>query len=499
MAGSDQIMSLYVNAAKGAPGRYFIGPFGRRVSFASQQQRALNTVWALKESGLIREGQDIAVIGAGLSGVMAATALANLGCSVWIFESRTRPLERQSRTNHRWIHPSINFWPLQELEATTHFPYYDWFADQCSQVVRSLEKDWERLSGRITDIFTSTSVQSVTDRDGKQIVSFRKYDGAPQEMDFDSVVFSVGFGDEKTVTGSDGTSYWDEDDLFSICRSSKPIVIAGSGDGGIIDALRSVHSQFRWGRLPVELAEKLHSSGVFHKMKLAEEEASQETIELSANAVLAKHYPKIFQALDGNSRALLDGSIYKPTVPVRLVGTSETPYSLRSAPIHRLMIAHAIHSGAVVYEKGELVDGPAVKHDDGTLADIKDSYCVARLGPVPPLHTFLDQQEVGQLKSRQEALSDLVGTTPYSNDYWKGFDDYPQRDEAGLDFARRRLSLAAHYVTDTFGLRLGLGRDEEGAFYAISKPMGQSSIRIPEHIFGIRAVAHDEELFDALA
>ena len=72
------------------PGCFYIGPFARRVSFSSQQHRALDLVAALADRGKLRHRElnrpkTVAVIGAGIAGITAMSALRGQGCIVHLY------------------------------------------------------------------------------------------------------------------------------------------------------------------------------------------------------------------------------------------------------------------------------------------------------------------------------------------------------------------------------------------------------------------------------
>src|SRR3954451_14911641 len=124
---------------------FFLGPYAQRVSFASQQNRALNLVWALWARGEIEEGSLVGVVGGGIAGAMTAAALLDLGCKVDVYESNREAWTRQSSTKHRFIHPTVNRWPEYLISETTELPYFDWISGICSSVVKSLQDEWKVL------------------------------------------------------------------------------------------------------------------------------------------------------------------------------------------------------------------------------------------------------------------------------------------------------------------------------------------------------------------
>ena len=124
---------------------FFLGPKVGRKSFASQQKRALNLMWALQKSGKIKSRDHVAIVGAGVSGVTAAFAARAMGCEVTVVERGDQPLHRQRATTHRKVHPTINWWPENELSPTTDFPFLNWHLGQCNLVMDLLEKEWKKL------------------------------------------------------------------------------------------------------------------------------------------------------------------------------------------------------------------------------------------------------------------------------------------------------------------------------------------------------------------
>ena len=63
------ILALMAVDEKKYPNVYFIGGRATRLTFLSQQQRALNLVWALAREGKLQPDTRLAVIGGGLAGV----------------------------------------------------------------------------------------------------------------------------------------------------------------------------------------------------------------------------------------------------------------------------------------------------------------------------------------------------------------------------------------------------------------------------------------------
>src|SRR5262245_50706809 len=93
------------------PSVFALGSFARQVTFASQQTRALNLIWALFRADRLSPGRHIAVVGAGLGGLTAAVAALTKGCRVDLFDQASQPCPIQRGNDSRFIHPNILRWP----------------------------------------------------------------------------------------------------------------------------------------------------------------------------------------------------------------------------------------------------------------------------------------------------------------------------------------------------------------------------------------------------
>jgi hypothetical protein len=91
-------------------GLHFVGTFDRRITFFSQQVRALRLVHALSRPGDLQPTDHIAVVGAGAAGVTAALGLALLGNDVMLYDPAGSILQLQS-ASPRLLHPHIYEWP----------------------------------------------------------------------------------------------------------------------------------------------------------------------------------------------------------------------------------------------------------------------------------------------------------------------------------------------------------------------------------------------------
>ncbi len=276
---------------------YAIGPYGHRVNFASQQQRALNTVWAIEMRHKDTfNGSRVAVIGGGLAGITAAIALKVRGCNVYLYENGPDVLHRQEAATHRFVHPTLNFWPNEPIQPTTRLPFLEWYSDDCNEIIACLREQWNELKEHI-NVFVGKNIKGlIPAQDGhnkwnvkveyeiekkKRAEKFLLEDEEITEeqvvlVDFDFVVLAVGFGEEKTAEkGSNPQSYWTPDIIALQPGVRWRGVVSGSGDGAIIDALRVVHKNFDNGRLCLRVIHRLekHAKSCVRAIKNLEERA----------------------------------------------------------------------------------------------------------------------------------------------------------------------------------------------------------------------------------
>jgi hypothetical protein len=242
------------------PNVFVLGPFARQVTFASQQTRAFNLIWALFRLKRLAAGNRMAVVGAGLAGLTATMAGLAKGCAVDLFEQASQPCPIQRGNDIRFIHPNILRWPDEGSEAAyTDFPFLNWTAANVRGVIKQIDLQWRRRGAsellrrffnyKVTRVFVSPS------KSGPQrpwLAANRVVDGSAagdetsggvtpgyMEFSYDCVVLTVGFGEEKSMLGVPFLSYWENDSLHQETgRGRRSILVSGCGDGGLIDALR---------------------------------------------------------------------------------------------------------------------------------------------------------------------------------------------------------------------------------------------------------------------
>jgi hypothetical protein len=380
---------------------YAIAPFPKRINFASQQTRAFNLVWALIESGRIDTESSVAVIGAGLAGLTAASALMRRGIGVKIFEASDQILKIQRYTTSRFVHPSLNYWPLVSLDPTANFPCLYWSADTCNVVISTIRKQWETEFGNGLVSFNSR-VSSLQSSDGK--ISFHLEGGAITHP-FDTVILAVGFGLENPAASAFLPSYWDNDDPRR-SDMSKPVFISGVGDGGLLEALRLVYDEFGEGQLTSRLAHLARKHNLEERIRGIEVEAASkhESDPSGVSSLLAQKYQMLplTEELDSLFTRHLSGNR-----AVKIVSRGPHAFTHESAPIHRLMLARAIQARRI-----EVLTNTSVETDKKGLISIggkavqtTNATVIIRHGPSGEIGKLLEKKHLDPLADRQKVLS----------------------------------------------------------------------------------------------
>lgn len=449
---ANQILKAAVVPGK-ANRVYCIGSFALKVNFLAQQRRALNLIWALHERGRLELSPRVAVIGGGLAGVTAAGALLGYGAKVDLFEKGGRVLHRQRKTSHRRVHPTINSWPHEAISVTTNLPFYDWAAGFCSEVAEDIARHFEKaMEDRRYNIYYDVTARDMAPIGTKLI---RVVTDKPLEEveGYDLVIITIGFGDEVKQKNFESKTYWENDNLEMERDgggASQDFVVSGCGDGGLIDALRIVHVDFGEGLLAFELASQLSGTQIATAIRLAEDAAAAGTTAVATRS-LAKSYKKmagtlINDPLYAEIHKRLARSMKKFTRIVYLGDRAlSEPYSIKSAPIHKLMIAHIMEtSGKIKYEPREVTSED--KREEVKLGqyrfDYKNTKVVIRHGAKTEFKNLLGDHDLSALRRKQEKLKDRCAEQAWSEDY-----EYPTPlgwtpDRSSREYTRVRRDMA---------------------------------------------------------
>lgn len=242
-------------AVRDRPNLFVIGSFDRRITFYSQQVRALSLVHALKELGYLNSNLRIAVVGGGAAGVAAAAAAALISNSqVVLFEAAGELLPLQSTTDKRRLDPHIYDWPAHDtIDPIADLPILDWESGTCRAVrddvllgfediaVRLAPRLERRLRNRVTAL---TLAQDSYHLDYTNLDSPPQAPGASSCEQFHMVFLAVGFGLEpiEPVPTIQSASYWTDAGVPVAEFAGRPMprfFVSGAGDGGLIDFVAS--------------------------------------------------------------------------------------------------------------------------------------------------------------------------------------------------------------------------------------------------------------------
>ncbi|NYJ13028.1 hypothetical protein GGI64_004109 [Rhizobium leguminosarum] len=455
---------------------YCIGSFGHFVNFSAQQHRALNLAWALHKEDRLDNTKAIAVIGGGLTGVTLAAALVRGGYTVHLFEHRKELMAHQLSTDHRLVHPAINSWPFVPMIPSSSLPFLNWVSGPCSKVVSGLLREFEEMAEQ-TDrlqIFRDLEISNVDDGLEGLVLSHK---GAVTGTRYGCVVLAVGFGDEKEEESFPAISYWHPDGIEhqTLTQDIQYFLVSGCGDGGLIDALRVIHRDFDKGGLIFETAYALDGTAVA-EMILAHSDSgrgsNKKAVYIDAARMIASDpsYANLQKTL------VRSAGLKRPVV--RLSARNGTdPFLSNAAPVHKLMIAHAMLSDRILYSQGTLVRNGNGVQVGRNKYDAPNTKIVVRHGPNGnPIQRFCSQEEITFLRREQEDLEDVLSKKSWTEPYLDAANEtVGTRAERLHRQAVRAIKLICPEASVSAGNR----------GFQIVLPKSADLKRIPHELFGI--------------
>lgn len=229
---------------------YFVGPFCPRITFYSQQVRALQLAHALHAQHLIGLNETVAVVGAGAAGTTLATALALLDYQVTLYDRAADVLQLQSNSP-RLLHPHIYEWPrLGSLDGRAGLPLLDWTGGPGKDVVAKLRMQFETLQPRLPKLHFQAcrDLTSLVDNGGEWELTFDT-ESEPEVRKPKHVILTLGFGTEITCGTVVPEDYWAQGAIGTAASepnavNAVPYVVSGNGDGALTVALSLLIKDF---------------------------------------------------------------------------------------------------------------------------------------------------------------------------------------------------------------------------------------------------------------
>ncbi|WP_157787961.1 hypothetical protein [Bradyrhizobium elkanii] len=426
------------------------------------------------------------IVGGGVAGVTAFSALAKLRCEdIKIYERASDVLALQKPSSHRLVHPNYNKWPVVEkLNIFTNFPILNWHAGPGDEVVAEIREQFKSIVADAN--FAEATSYGMTfegivknDKNGT-VAQFRnKATGALEDVSCHILIFASGFGSERR-TGGHFKTYWEKPaPLSDGPEIEKPIQIFGTGDGALIDILRCYASEEKdFWKIPLGLISYFRDKKHFSILTGRASENSNRspppswtrwekeireheltTAPLVWQLAAANANPTLCSTLSAKEKdfycdlmkragkvltinQFLESKLKaKPSDSLlpELIGLHATPFEPTSAPINKMLLAYLVNTDRIKYtcvskaEAEQAIDKIAKMETDEAARRIN----IVRIGSVAPVTSAfrLAAEDVS-------VLTILSGSSPPQTEHDDGLLDDSVKDQAGDDPAKYKVTAA---------------------------------------------------------
>jgi hypothetical protein len=431
---------------------FSIGPFGVRVGFTFQQERALNLVHALARDGFITPASRILIAGGGLAGLTAKLALHGMGFGdIWLFEARDDIVKSQHAAMHRMLHPCYNSWPLaNHFSPTSNLPFLNWYATSAAEVVSFLRTRWTDLySKKLSDVrpgyvLTKLELTPGGDAPVQRVLAhvMKKSDESIDKIEFDLAILATGFGTEKDLEYSAVADYWTPDKIDKLREDEdekRKIFVSGIGDGGLMDFARLSFKNVEESDLAVETISRLrHTKYDLPRRLLGDDRFERSPVEirireveisalkllpLNAEAkadfgtslenriarILRDGYKSVIDMLPREAREFLDGRVHSKLISgqLRLIGKLEAPFTCATASINKILIAYLLSRQPNFYQQGYFDTKTTELVTPSGRSSLASDIVILRHGGQPPAYEIASNFKE-QNRSLNRALADLA-------------------------------------------------------------------------------------------
>jgi hypothetical protein len=228
----------------------------RNISIIDQQARCFNLCYALTKSRRVTRNSQVAIIGAGVSGMTCAVALAMAAnCLVYVFEGDDILLRRFRESAFRYFHPELNANAGGQRGALsddpnldTDFPFMNWEGGYGPELAAQLIRKFDHYrSVACIALYLKEQIVEVAP-DGQRV---RLTSRAGQVTSCDLAIVATGFGKERGSELTNDESYWHSGNPRSYRtigvrpqRSPERVLISGNGDSAVIELAHYLINDF---------------------------------------------------------------------------------------------------------------------------------------------------------------------------------------------------------------------------------------------------------------
>ncbi|QRG08699.1 hypothetical protein EZH22_10680 [Xanthobacter dioxanivorans] len=338
------------------PKVFVIGAFDSRITFYSQQVRALALVHALQNQGFLRDGMRIGVVGGGAAGLTAAAAVALISdATVDLYERADEVLPLQRATQRRRLDPHIYGWPdVGSDDPTADLPLLDWTAGSAQDVRRDVKQEFEavveavapRLRVNLRHGVTAARVAGAAlqldfRRDPRPGEAPAADAQVPGQATFDLLLLAFGFGLESAqqVSGVPTASYWSDAGVpvaeFE-GRATPRFLISGNGDGGLIDLVAAASAHFDHAGMIREIVRQPNIQVIFERLEAIDARARAAFVLGDGFDFLGVYEGEILADLQAMGLVDLVASRLRPGVRLTLQTLRPEAFSIETATLNRV-------------------------------------------------------------------------------------------------------------------------------------------------------------------
>jgi len=478
---------------------YVLGSFSSPVTFSSQQFRAFNLIWALFQTGVIKTGDSVGIVGGGLGGVTTAAAALLKGCEVTLIEKAALLFPWQRGNYVRYVHPNILRWPEEGSETPyTRFPVLNWEHGSVNQIIEDVEAQWDALSAAHRPLL-GYDVSSVWYEDQRaQVRIARSLSGTGPSFDirsFSCVVLAVGFGSERNLDNVPIRTYWENDNLHQAARvgaAPRSFLVSGCGDGGLIDALRLRLRKFEHQNFVAEVLSKTTDEKLRDSLLDLENNAISQSPSALYDAYKRLPIPTILVRSIRNS--------LRTDTSVTLNSPGVSPLTPQSSALNRLLAFLLLQYGDLGYEEGEISADPApeskfkilFRKANGQELTRHFDEVIVRHGPKAIIDSLVSKSAADKLRALNHRSPDLATRKLWTDQFYPPVSGQvmPSRDTLRSAFRRFEQAFFALYdpqSTEAIGISVS-GERPRFAVWLKSGP--EPKLARPDAIVGFPVIYH---------